>query len=377
MTTPRDPSPRAPGATRIHPAVERAAAYGWRLAVIVGVLVGLLWLLAELWVVVLALVVALYMARALDSTARYLRAHSFPPALAALSAVLLFLAALTALGWLLIPRLAEEFGSLGPTLSEAVDDLETWIVDDSPFALDRGDVADLRERISSSLGTAIESSTGLLVSGAVAVVEGLTGLILAVVTTFFILKDGPRFQSWVIASVPEPRRELVSRTGATAWTTIGAYLRGVAILGGLEGTVIGATIAIVGGRLAVPVAVITFVAAFVPMVGAVIAGVIAVLVTLTTAGPGAALIVGIVALVVQQLDNDLLAPVIYGRSLQLHPLVVLFSVVSGSALFGLGGAVLAVPTVAVALNVIAEARAVRGGAPSVFDNAPAEPAGET
>src|SRR5690606_18257816 len=133
---------------------------------------------------------------------------------------------------------------------------------------------------------------------------------------------------WVLERLPEDRREPVRRMGVSAWQTIGGYLRGSATLGVLEGTIIAITMAIVGAPLAIPVGVLTFAAAFIPMVGAVIAGVVAVLVTLATAGFGAAVIVAVVALLVQQFDNDLLSPLVFGRALQLHPLVVLFSIVA-------------------------------------------------
>jgi predicted PurR-regulated permease PerM len=113
---------------------------------------------------------------------------------------------------------------------------------------------------------------------------------------------------------------------------------------------------LVGGDLIVPVMLLTFVAAFVPIFGALVAGIVATLVALVTAGTVPALIVAGVALVVQQLDNDVLAPFIYGRSLQLHPVVILLSVVTGGALLGIAGAVIAVPLVAVAVSVGKELR---------------------
>jgi predicted PurR-regulated permease PerM len=144
--------------------------------------------------------------------------------------------------------------------------------------------------------------------------------------------------------------------GRQAWETLGGYLRGAALLGVVEGTIIGATVALVGGRLAVPVGVLTFMLAFVPFAGAIVAAVLAVLVTLATAGGPAALIVLIVAVAVQQLDNELLAPVVYGRTLQLHPVVLLVAIVAGGALFGLPGTILAVPVTAVTARLVAEAR---------------------
>jgi putative heme transporter len=181
-------------------------------------------------------------------------------------------------------------------------------------------------------------------------------LIVGLIVTFFAIKDGERFAQWAKRQLPSGRHELAERLGARAWRTLGGYLRGAAVLGLVEGTIIGVTVALVGGRLAIPVAVFTFLMAFIPILGAIAAGAMAVLVALATGGSTAALIVLAVVIVVQQLDNDLLAPVVYGRSLELHPVVVLLAVAGGGALFGLAGTLLAVPVTAIALNSLAEAR---------------------
>lgn len=344
------------GRVGIHPVVEVFAAYGWRMLIIGAVAASLFWLLAELWVLVLTLVIAVYLARVLDAPARWMRNRGAPPALAAFLAVLALLAAFGLLIALLVPRISEEFSALGPTLTQATDDVERWLIEDSPFDLNRQDVEDLRETVTDAARDTFSSSEGSVISGAIVAVEVLTGLVLSLVTTFFILKDGSAFQSWFVGRLPAHRQPLATRLGARAWGTLGGYLKGVGLLGTLEGFVLGVTISLVGGELAWPVAILTFFAAFVPIVGAVVSGVVAVLVALATAGTGPAVIVAITALVIQQLDNDLLAPVIYGRSLQLHPLVVLFSIVVGGALFGLGGTILSVPVTAVIVNVLAEAR---------------------
>ena len=124
------------------------------------------------------------------------------------------------------------------------------------------------------------------------------------------------------------------------------------MLGVVEAVVTGAVLAAVGGDIVIPVMVLTFIAAFVPIVGATAAGVVAVLVALVTAGGKEALIVGGVVLVVQQLDNDVLAPVIYGRALRLNPLLILLGIGAAGALFGLVGTLFAVPVLAVTLNAI-------------------------
>jgi predicted PurR-regulated permease PerM len=288
-----------------------------------------------------------------------------------------FLAVLAGIVALLVPSIVDEFSDLGPTLEQSVDDLEDWLVDDSPFDIERADIENFREEARTWASDNAQAQSGTVVSGTVVAVEVLTGLFLALITTFFILKDGHRFNRWILGFVPDHRHSLALRLAARSWQTLGGYLRGSATLGVIEGIIIGTTVWLVGGSLAIPVAVITFFAAFIPFAGAILAGTVAVLVTLVTAGAGKALIVLIVAVAVQQFDNDLLAPVVFGKNLELHALVVLGAIVAGSTLFGPFGAVLAVPVTAVAINVVSEIRAdgraveaVDTGGPQAVDPSP-------
>jgi putative heme transporter len=341
----------------VHPAVARGGAYAWRLIGIGIVGWALLQLLAALWVLVLTGAVALLLGRALDPVANVLRRRGLRPGLVAIVTLLGFLLVLAGIAALLVPAIVDEFSDLGPTLEESIDDLEDWLVDDSPFDISRQDIREFRDTAGDRARDALESQGGTVVSGTVVAFEVITGLVLALITTFFVLKDGDRFGRWLLTFMPDERRPLVRRLAAKSWQTLGGYLRGSATLGVIEGIIIGTTVWIVGGALAVPVAVITFFAAFLPFAGAVLAGAVAVLVTLVSAGVTPAVIVLVVAVLVQQLDNDFLAPIVFGRNLELHPLVVLGAIVAGTTLFGAFGAVLAVPVTAVVINVAAEWRA--------------------
>jgi predicted PurR-regulated permease PerM len=337
---------------RVHPLVDRLGAYSWRLIGIGIVLVALAWLLSRMRVVVIPVVVALFLTRALAPVAGWLRRRGWRPGLAAAVSLLAFFVVLGGLSAAIAPSLADEAESLGPTLTEAIDDVEDWIVEDGPFEVSRGTVDRLRERTGERLDALRRESDGAVLEGATLVAEIVAGLILALLLTFFMLRDGARFAAWAIGRARPERRVRLRRAAEGGWTALGGYLRGAALLGVLEAVVIGITLFAVGGGLVAPVMLLTFTAAFIPLVGAVAAGVVATLVALVTAGTIPALIVAVVALVVQQLDNDVLAPVIYGRSLSLHPVVVLLSLVAGGALFGFGGTVLAVPLVAVTVNAI-------------------------
>jgi putative heme transporter len=355
-----DPTSLDDGAVRINPVVSRLGTYAWKGIGIGIVVLALLKLLAALWVLVLAAAVAMLLGRALDPVARRLRRAGLRPALVAATTLIGFLLVLSGLMAWLVPSIVHEFADLGPTLENAIDDVQDWLVNDSPFDVSRKDVEDFRAQAGDRVTEALKSQSGTVVSGTVVAFEVVTGIVLALVSTFFLLKDGERFCDWTLGFLSEEHRPVARRLAGRAWQTLGGYLRGSAMLGIIEGAIIGITVWLVGGALAVPVAVITFFAAFLPFAGAVIAGGVAVLVTLVTAGFAEAVIVLVVAVLVQQFDNDLLAPWVFGRSLELHPLIVLAAIVAGSTLFGAFGAFLAVPVSAMAINVVAEYRAHNG-----------------
>jgi predicted PurR-regulated permease PerM len=346
-------------AARVHPRVDLLAAYSVRFIVIAIVGLAVLWLLRELRVVVAAAVIAVILTRILAPIARWLRDRRWRPGLAAITALVGFIVALSAIAAAVTPLVLDEIDSLGPTVEEAVQQIEDWLVEDSPFEVERATLERLRERAGEGLDRLFDVSGETLLDGATAAGEVLTVVLLALILTFFMLREGRRFVAWTVGWFRPGRRDPIRRAADRGWETLAGYLRGVAILGVVEAVIIGLTLLLVGGSLVAPVMLLTFMLAFIPIVGAITAGVIAVLVALVTASPWAAVVVAVVVVVVQQLDNDLLAPVIYGKALSLHPLVILFAVVGGGALFGFGGSVLAVPLVAVLANVGDEAGLLR------------------
>jgi putative heme transporter len=345
------PSDRDPSAgPRVHPRVDRLAAYSWRLLVIAAAAVGLLWLARQLAPVLIPATVALFLTRLLTPISDRLR-DRLRPGLAAAAAMVVLLAAIVGLSWLVVPPIADEAAALPETISQAIDDIERWLVEDSPFEISREAVDRFRTRTADRLRDLLLSSGGRVVDGATLAAEIVAGLFLSLLFTFFMLRDGARFSRWLRSRLRPGQRERAQRAAQRGWSTLGGYLRGAAMLGIVESIAIGLALVVAGGALVVPVMVLTFVAAFVPILGAVVAGVTATLVALVTGGVVSAAIVAAVALGVQQLDNDVLAPWVYGRSLALHPVVILVSVVGGGALFGIAGTLLAVPVVAVAVSV--------------------------
>lgn len=340
-------------------------------ALVIGAgLVATALLLGRLSLVLLPVVVATLLSRALIVPATALERRGWRPAPRAAVTLLGFLVAIVALVAFIAPPLADELSDLGPTLEDGVAQVEDWIVEDSPVDIDRQELEDLEEQAVESVRGAASGSADQVVAGAQRALEIIAGLLLALILTFFALKDGPALQQWAAERLPERRREQARTRAAAGWAALGGYLRAAALLGILEGIVIGLALFLVGGSLVLPIVLLTFAAAFLPIVGATLAGVAAVLVALVTAGTTEALIVAVVAIVVQQLDNDLLAPWIYGRALQLHPAAILLAITTGTALFGFAGTILAVPVTAVALSALnATARAAEestadGGAAS-------------
>ena len=332
-----------------------AAAYAWRLLAIAAVVGGVIWLLGQLLIVVIPLVVALLITRAILRPAMWLEDRGVPAGLAAVFTLGGFVLIVALLVAAVGASVASEFDELGTTVSEGVDDIETWLVEDSPFDIDAARLEELREQAGSRLSSVASSSGGVVASSALDRVEFVAGSLLALIVTFFLMKDRDTFVGLGLRTVRADRRPtlraLGERRGArSVGTSAASRCSGSSRRHHRHGGVDRRR------RLVAAVCVVTLSGAFVPIVGAVVAGVVAVLVTLVTAGTTPALIIAVVAIVVQQLDNDLLAPVIYGRSLQLHPLVILLGIASGSALFGFVGALLAVPVLSVVINVIDEGR---------------------
>lgn len=343
--------------TDVNPIVRRGAAYAWRLLVLAAAAYGVLWALGQLRIVALPIAVALLVARALDPVASRLKRRGVAPAPTAAIVVGGLLALVAASGWFIVPEVAREFADLGPTVSAAIEDLEDWLVEDAPVDVSRADITTAREWIGERAMDTLRGSGGALSNGAFLVANFVAGLLLAVLLSFFMVKDGPRALAWARGFVPSGRRGIADQVARRSWQTLGGYLAGSGMLGTVEAIVIGLAVLLVGGTLVVPIMILTFAAAFVPIVGAITAGAIAVLVTVVTAGTTEALIVLAVAVLVQQFDNDLLAPLVFGRTLEIHPAIVLIVITAGGSLFGFVGVLVAVPTTAVVINALAVLRA--------------------
>jgi predicted PurR-regulated permease PerM len=251
----------------------------------------------------------------------------------------------------LLPTVGSQVEDIAASASKGLTTIQDRIADsDLAITQDQVDtiVKSAQDRLTSS-SSAI--AAGVLV-GVGAVTNGLINLVLALVLTFFFLKDGRRFLPWLRGLSGEKAGGHLTTVAAQAWEALATFVRTQALVGLIDGVLIGAGLLIVGVPLALPLAVLTFFAAFAPIVGAITVGALAVLVALVSNGWVSALIAAGIVLLVQQLEGNVLLPYLQGKSLSLHAGVVLLSIVLGSTLFGVAGAFLSVPVVAVLAVVL-------------------------
>jgi predicted PurR-regulated permease PerM len=339
----------AAGAVEVAPWLARSAAVSWRLLVVAGAVAVVAAVLVYLRLIVLPVVVALFLTTLLAPPVRWLRQRGWPPLAATWTVIAGAVLLVAGLGYLLAPYIGPQFGALGRQVGQGLDDVQRWLRE-GPLHISETQLADLLRR---ARGEVQANSAGLtrgVLTGATVALEVVTGALLSIVLTFFFVKDGERIGGW-IARQFGARGEELRAVGRRAFDTLGAYLRGVAIVGLVDGVLIGIGLAVVGVPLAVPLAFLVFLGAFFPIVGAFVSGVFAALVALVSKGPVAALVIVAITVAVQQLEGHVLAPVVLGRAVKLHPVVILLALTGGGVVGGIAGAALAVPAVAVATSV--------------------------
>ncbi|WP_040776118.1 AI-2E family transporter [Nocardia pneumoniae] len=308
-------------------------------------------LIARLWVVILPVALAVVVATVLWPPVRWLTAHGLRPALAASIGVLGFIGLLAGVIALIVPSVVDQAPELADKATEGVNQVRDWL-QGPPLRLRDEELDSAVDAIVSRLQSSSEQIASGVFSGVSTATSVLVTLFLVLVLTFFFVKDGPRFLPW-LHSVSGTRsgrhlEEVLSRI----WVVLGGFIRTQALVSLIDAVFIGAGLVILGVPLALVLAVITFLGGFVPMVGAFVAGALAVLVALVGNGFVTALIVLGIVIAVQQLEGNVLQPVLQSRSMRLHAVIVLLAVTAGGSLYGIVGAFLAVPVVAMAAVVL-------------------------
>ncbi|WP_326664860.1 AI-2E family transporter [Streptomyces canus] len=345
-----DPAQAVPWGVRV------AAEAGWRLLVLAGTVWVLMRVISSVQLVVFAFVVALLITALLQPTVARLMRHGVPRGPAtALTAILGFVV-IGLMGWFVTWQVMENIDDLSDQIQSGIDDLRNWLLK-SPFHVTDKQINQIAKNLREAVGANTDQITSAGLEGVQVVVEALTGILLTFFSTLFLLYDGRRIWAWTLKLVPAAARPAVAGAGPRAWRTLTAYVRGTVLVALIDAVFIGIGIYFLDVPMAVPLAVFIFLFSFIPLVGAVASGALAVLVALVTQGVFTAVMTLAVVLAVQQIEGHILQPFILGRAVRVHPLAVVLTVATGGMVAGIGGAVVAVPLVAVTNTVVSYLKA--------------------
>lgn len=352
--------------TRTRPSLAGAARFSGRCLLVAGFVFVLGYIVSRLPLVFLPVFVALLFTSLLQPVTDWFARHRVPRSLAALAAVLLAVVLIGGLLAWIVPRTVSQLAANSDTLAQRAESLVrslTRLLPGEQLTLDQ-----VGERAEQWVGQHSRAITTGAASGVTALLTLLSGMLLSLVLTFFFLKDGSTLRRAALSPLSPERRRLARAATGRAWGTLGGWVRGTVVVALIDAVGIGVGLLILGVPLALPLALLTFLSAFVPVIGAVFAGAVAVLVAWATDGTRDALITLGIVLAVQQLESNVLQPMVMGRVLPLHPAVVLLGVTAGGLLAGIAGAFVAVPLLA----------ALTAGAQALFEETREPPGrGET
>lgn len=350
-------------------AVQVAAAWSWRLLVVaaaVGVAVALV---AQLRLLGISLFVALLLTALLEPSVARLAGTRLGRSGATAVVLLGALLGLGLVAYGLAHAIAGQLGDLSAQFSAGLTEIREWLRD--TFGIQDSQLQGWLDQVVQSIRDHRDALLSGALDTATVALEVLSGLAITAFSTVFFLADGRRIWAWTVSLFPASAEPGVVEAGARSWTVLTGYVRGTVIIALVDSVCIGLALGVLRVPLAVPLAVLVFFGAFVPIVGATVSGFVAVVVALAGRGPLVALLVLAAVVLVQQLEGHILQPVVMGRMVAVHPLGVVLAVTAGSLLAGLLGAVIAVPLTAVIATVAGYYRR-RGGAPD--DGAPDEAA---
>ena len=333
---------------RVPVGLRVAAAIGWRLVVVLVAMAALGWVVGQVQMIVIPVAVAVLLAALLAPAVRLLgRPRWVPHALATAVVVVGGLAVLGGVLYGLVVAFLAGLPTLQLQLGRSFAQIRDWLAR-SPLHMSVPQLNNL----GASIGRALGSSENALTSGALGVASTLgevaASVLLAIFTLIFFLYDGARIWEFVLRGVPRQARDRVNVAGRRAFAALVSYSRAVTVVAATDALVVALGLWVIGVPLVVPLAVLVFFGAFIPFIGAIVTGVIAVLIALVAKGlVAAALVVGVL-IVVGEMEGHVLQPLLLGRAVRLHPLAVVLPVATGFVLVGVIGALLAVPVVAVA-----------------------------
>jgi len=272
--------------------------------------------------------------------------HGWPRSLAAFAMLLVGLAVVSGIITLVVERFNAGFNDLAAQVSEGVGQVQTFVVRTFPITQNQLEnaVTQLQDTLLANQDTI---ATGALTTAAT-VGEVVTGIVLALFTLFFFLKDGRSIWLWLVGLFPADSRAYIDEAARRSWRTLISYVRATVVVALVDAIGIGVGLAILQVELVIPLAALVFLGAFIPIIGSFLAGSVAVLVALVTQGPITALFALGVVVAVMQLEGHVLQPLLLGRAVRVHPLAVVLAIAAGLLIAGIFGALIAVPAVACA-----------------------------
>ncbi|WP_348774313.1 AI-2E family transporter [Micromonospora sp. WMMD987] len=327
-------------------ALRIAAAWSWRLIVIGVVTWALLRIVGTISIVIIPLAVALLLSALLAPAVGWLLRVRFPRSLATGVVMVGGLVAVFGTLTLVVNEFIQGVPELSAKSSQGVRQIQDWLKT-GPLHLSDSQLNRYIEEAQGWINGNTEKFTSGALATAATLAEVLTGAVLVLFATFFFLRDGNRIWRFLVRLLPVAARWKVDDAGRASWATLGAYVRATVLVAFIDAVGIGIFLVVFDIPFAFPLAALVFLGAFIPIVGAFLSGVVAVLVALVDSGPVTALIILGVVIGVQQVEGHLLQPLIMGRAVAIHPLAVIIGIAAGVVLAGITGALVAVPLIAV------------------------------
>ncbi len=348
--TPNDPpasGPEGAARPRTYPgaALRTLGDYAWRILVIGTVGYFVIHLLSKLSLVIIPFIVSVLATALLHPFLARLRRIGFSRWLATVTTVLAAILLVGGLITVVVIRAANQAPQLGNEINSLVPHVKHWLIT-GPLRLNPTTVNNLGNTITKDVTSNSSAIASTAVSTGKTVAEVAAGIALTLFSTIFLLYDGDRVWAFVLKGAPKGSRRTVDIAARAAWGTVSQYVRGTLIVATFHGVVVASTLAILGVPLAFPLGVLVGLGSFVPLVGAFLTGVLAVAVAGLSKGLLAAIIVVAVLLLDNQIEAHVLQPFVVGRYVRIHPLALVLALASGAVLFGIFGAIVAVPVVA-------------------------------
>jgi predicted PurR-regulated permease PerM len=342
---PAGPSVDSIADSSVTPLVRKTAAWAWRLLVILAAIVALLWVVRRLEIIFVPVALATMLAALLLPVVDFLDRRGAPRGGAV---TLVLLGGIAVVGGILafvVSQFIEGAPALVDQVSTSLKGVGDWLTQ-GPLHVNQQQIDQARKSAIEALQNNQEKLTSGALSTAGTVTEIVTGALLVLFTLIFVLLGGRNIYGFVTKIFPENVRERVRDAGRSGFHSLIGYVRATFLVALVDAVGIGTGLAIMSVPLALPLASLVFLGAFVPLIGAVVAGFLAVIVALIAKGLFYALITLGLVIAVQQLEGHVLQPLVMGRAVSIHPLAVVLAIAGGGVLAGIVGALLAVPTVA-------------------------------